>query len=86
MKQIKEKDRRILEGFCGVTAIATGVLCILYLLDLLQNHWFLSFTMGLAVLLHVSLSLLFFIRRRHLQMTLAVLAAVFYAGCLIYFM
>lgn len=85
MKSVKEKEERFLDGFCSVTAAAAGVLSVLYLLDILQNHWFLSFIMGFAALLHVSLSLLFFIRRRHIRMSLAVAAAVFYSGCLIYF-
>lgn len=85
MKSAKEKEERFLDGFCGVTAAAAGVLSVLYLLDILQNHWFLSFILGFAALLHAALSLLFFIRRRHIRMSLAAAAAVFYGGCLIYF-
>lgn len=85
MKRIKEKEECFLDGLCSVTAAAAGILSILYLFDILQNQWFLSFITGFAVLLHVSLSLLFFIRRKHVRMSLAILAAVFYCGCLIYF-
>lgn len=85
MKSIKEKDERFLDGFCSVTAAAAGILCILYLSDILQNHLFLNFIMGLAVLLHVSLSLLFLIRRKHIRMGFAIFMAVFYTGCLICF-
>ena len=85
MKSIKEKEECFLDGFCGVTAAAAGILSIFYLFDILQNQWFLSFIIGFAVLLHVALSLLFFIRRKHVRMSFAILVAVFYSGCLIYF-
>jgi hypothetical protein len=85
MKKVREKDIRALENFGTLTAVLTGVLCILYLFDVLQNHWFLNFIMGLAVLLHVSLTLLFLIRKKKLMMTVSAVLAVGYIGGLIYF-
>jgi Ca2+/Na+ antiporter len=41
--------------------------------------------MGLAVLLHVSLTLLFLIRKKKLMMTVSAVLAVGYIGGLIYF-
>lgn len=84
MKKVREKDVRILEGFCVVTAVIAGVLCILYLFDLLQNHWFLNFILGLAVLLQVSLSLLFLIRKKRFFTAVSAVLLVLYAGSLIY--
>ena len=52
MKSIKEKEECFLDGFCGVTAAAAGILSI---------------------------------RRKHVRMSFAILVAVFYSGCLIYF-
>lgn len=84
MKKVREKDVRILEGFCVVTALITGALCVLYLFDLLQNHWFLNFILGLAVLLHVSLALLFLIQKKRLLMTGSAILLVVYAASLVY--
>ncbi|MDO4323706.1 MAG: hypothetical protein Q4C61_14390 [Lachnospiraceae bacterium] len=85
MKKVKEKDVRILEGFCVMTAVIAGVLCVLYLFDLLQNHWFLNFILGLGVLLHVSLTLLFLIRKKRILTASSVVLLVFYIVSLIYF-
>lgn len=85
VKKIKEKDIGILESFCAVTAVLAGILCVLYLLDVLQNQWFLNFILGLGALLHVSLALLTFIRQKKIAMGLSALLTVFYIACLIYF-
>lgn len=85
MKKVKERDVRILEGFCVVTAVLAAVLCSLYLFDVLQNHWFLNFILGLAVLLHVAQTVLYVIRKKRFQMVLALVFTVFYAVCLVYF-
>lgn len=53
-KKINEKDVRALWIFCAVTATITDVLCVLFLLNVVQNHWFLNFIQALAVLLHLS--------------------------------
>lgn len=83
MKKVKEKDVRVLEGFCVVTAIIAGALCILYLFDLLQNHWFLNFILGLAVLLHISLTLLFLLRKKKLLLAASAILLVFYTASLV---
>ncbi len=84
MKKVREKDVRILEGFCVVTALIAGALGVLYLFDLLQNHWFLNFILGLAVLLHVSLTLLFLIQKKKLLMTGSAILLLVYAASLVY--
>ena len=43
-KKINEKDVRALWIFCAVTATITDVLCVLFRLNVVQNHWFLNFT------------------------------------------
>ena len=86
MKKAKEKNIRILEAFCILTAAAAGVFCILYLLDLTQNYWFLNLILGLGVLLHVSMSFLSVVKRAYFPAVAAALAAVFYAVCLVFFM
>ena len=85
MKKMQERDIRVLEGFCFVTAVLAGSLSILYLFDLLQNHWFLNFILGLAVLLHVALLLLFLILKKKFQTGLSAALLVLYTAGLIYF-
>ncbi len=85
MKKAREKDIRILEGFCAVIVMLAGMLCVLYLFHILQNHWFLNFILILGVLLHVSLALLFVVRGKKLLMSGAGLLTVFYAAGLVYF-
>lgn len=83
MKKVKEKDVRILEWFCIITAVTAGILSGLYLFDVLQNHWFLNFILILAILLHVSLVLLFLIRKKKVFTLLAAAFVVLYAFALI---
>ena len=85
MKKVREKDIQGLEIFCILTALAAVVLGVLFLFNFWQNHWFLNFILGLGVLLHVALSLLFVLRERTLYAVCTLLLAVFYGGALVYF-
>lgn len=85
MKKIKEKDIRSFEAVCVMAALAVCVLCILFLFDLLQNHWFLNLILGLGVLLHVALFLLAYLKRNTTFAVLAAVLAVWFLGTLIYF-
>lgn len=85
MKKVREKDVRFLESFCAITALAAGILCILFLFDVLQNHWFLNFILGLGCLLHVAAALLYLMQRRTVLTVVSALLMVFYVASLIYF-
>ena len=84
-KKVKEKDIRILEIFCSIPALGAGILCILYLFDLLQNHWFLNFILGLGVLLHMSLAILHLLKNRKILLVITAVFLIFYIACLVYF-
>ena len=84
MKKVKEKDIRILEIFCSITALGAGILCILYLFDLLQNHWFLNFILGLGVLLHVALLLQYLVQHRRVMTVVSFGFTALYVAGLIY--
>lgn len=75
----------MLEKFCMVVALAVSVLGILFLFDFTQSHWVLNFTLGLGVLLHVALALLWFLQHRQVMSVCAVLLAFVCAGTLVYF-
>ncbi len=85
MKKVREKDVCRLEMLCWVTAAAAAVLSVLFLFDFVQNHWFLNFILGLGVLLHAALMVLFLLKNKKLFAGLAAVLAVCYAGSLIYF-
>lgn len=78
MKRLNEKEIRKLELFCIVTALAADFLCVLFLLDVLQNQWFLNSILGLGILLHISLALSSFLRHRIVASAGAVLMSVAY--------
>lgn len=85
MKKIKEKEIQGLEILCIITALAIVVLSVMFLFDFWQNHWFLNFILGLGVLLHVALAVLFTLRHRIVQAAVCGLLALLYGGALIYF-
>lgn len=85
MKKVREKDIQGFEVFCIITALAAAVLCILFLFNVIQNHWFLNFILGLGVLLHVALFLLAVLRHKIVPAVTALVFVVFYGGGLVYF-
>lgn len=85
MKKIKEKELQGLEVFCILTALAAIILGILFLFNFWQNHWFLNFILGLGILLHVALLLLFILRHKMLYTVGALFLVIFYSSALIYF-
>lgn len=85
MKKIKEKELQELEVFCILTALAAIILGILFLFNFWQNHWFLNFILGLGILLHVALLLLFVLRHKMLYTAGALFLVIFYSSALVYF-
>ena len=85
MKKVREKEIKRLEIFCVITALVAGVLCILFLFDFLQNHWFLNFILGLGVLLHMSLAILHLLKNRKILLVVTAVFLIFYIACLVYF-
>ena len=85
MKKIKEKEIQGMEIFCIITALAIIVLSVMFLFDFWQNYWFLNFILGLGVLLHVAVGVLFTLRHRIVQAAVCGLFALLYAGVFIYF-
>lgn len=85
MKKIKEKELQGLEIFCILTALAAIILGILFLFNFWQNHWFLNFILGLGILLHVALLLLFVLRHKMLYTAGALSLVIFYSSALVYF-
>ena len=84
-KKINEKDLRALWIFCAATAMLTDVLCVLFLLNVVQNHWFLNFIQALAVLLHLSLLLLGLMKKKWVFSIGSAVLMLAYAGSLIYY-
>ena len=84
-KKINEKDLRALWIFCATTAALTDVLCVLFLLNVVQNHWFLNFIQALAVLLHLSLLLLGLMKKKWVFSIGSAVLMLAYAGSLIYY-
>ena len=85
MKKGKEKELQGLEFFCIITALAVCILGILFLFNVLQNHWFLNFILGLGILLHAALGLLFLVRHKQLPALVSGVLTLLYAGCMVYF-
>lgn len=85
IKKIKEKDLRMVMLFCMLTALAADVLCILFLLGVLQSRWVLNVISALAILLHTALALSAFVQKRNVIVWVSVLLLIGYAGNLIYY-
>jgi len=85
MKKINEKDLCILWIFCAATAAMTDILCVLFLLNVVQNHWFLNFIQVLAILLHLSLLLLGLIKKKWVFSIGSAVLLLAYTGSLIYY-
>ena len=61
---MKEKDIRLALLFCMFTALAADILCVLFLLGILQSRWVLNVISALAILLHTALALFGFVQKR----------------------
>ena len=64
IKKMKEKDIRLVLLFCMLTALAADILCVLFLLGILQSRWILNVISALAILLHIALTLFGFVQKR----------------------
>lgn len=71
--------------FCMLTALAADVLCILFLLGMLQSRWVLNVISALAILLHTALALSAFVQKRTVIVWVSLLLLIGYAGNLIYY-
>lgn len=85
MKKINEKDLVALWMFCIVTSLITDVLCILFLLNVVQNHWFLNFIQALAVLLHLALMLLCLMKKKWILCGCSGVLVLLYMGSLVFY-
>ena len=79
-KKINEKDVRAAKKYGFLV-----LLCVLFLLNVMQNHWFLNFIQALAVLLHLSLLLLGLMKKKWVFSIGSAVLMLAYAGSLIYY-
>lgn len=85
MKKIKEKEQDLFLWFCIVIAVTADVLCVLFLLNVVQNRWFLNFIHALAVLLHLAFAVLALVRgKRKLCFVSAGVMAVYLISLALY--
>lgn len=84
MNKMKEKEIQALEIFCIITSLLTVVLSVMFLFDFWQSYWFLNVILGLGVLLHLALALLFLIGHKTVQTLVSGLFMLFYAGVFVY--
>ena len=85
IKKIKEKDIRLVLLFCMLTALAADILCVLFLLGILQSHWILNVISALAILLHIALTLFGFVQKRTVVVWVSLLLLVGYTGNFLYY-
>ena len=85
IKKMKEKDIRLALSFCMLTALAADVLCVLFLLGVLQNRWVLNVISALAILLHTALALFGFVQKRTVVVWVSLLLLIGYTGNFIYY-
>lgn len=84
MNKMKEKEIQALEIFCIITSLLTVVLGVMFLFDFWQSYWFLNVILGLGVLLHLALVLLFLVGHKTVQTITSGLFMLFYAGVFVY--
>lgn len=85
IKKMKEKDIRLTMLFCMLTALAADILCVLFLLGVLQNRWVLNVISALAILLHTALVLFGFVQKRTVVVWVSLILLVGYTGNFIYY-
>ena len=85
IKKMKEKDIRLALLFCMFTALAAVILCVLFLLGILQSRWVLNVISALAILLHTALALFGFVQKRTVVVWVSLLLLIGYTGNFIYY-
>ena len=85
IKKMKEQDIRLVLLFCMLTALAADILCVLFLLGILQSHWILNVISALAILLHIALTLFGFVQKRTVVVWVSLLLLVGYTGNFLYY-
>lgn len=84
-KKEKEKTAWALGGFCLIGALAVDVLCVLFLLDVLQSRWILNTIIGIGILLHIVFSLYEMVRSKWILAGGSLVFALAYiAGMVLY--
>lgn len=78
MKKVCDRDIRNLEWFSAVTALLLAVLCVIYVVDILQEVWVLNLVLILGCLMNTSMALLEMIWHRHF---LALFLGILALGC-----
>lgn len=85
MKKNKEKAAWVLGGFCLAGALAVDVLCVLFLLEVLQSRWILNLIIGIGILLHIVFSLYEIARSKWILAGVSLaLALAYIAGMVLY--
>ena len=79
IKKMKEKDIRLVLLFCMLTALATDILCVLFLLGIL------NVISALAILLHIALTLFGFVQKRTVVVWVSLLLLIGYTGNFLYY-
>ena len=85
IKKMKEKDIRLVLLFCILTALVADVLCVLFLLGVLQSRWVLNVISALAILLHTALALFWFVQKRTVVVWVSLFLLIGYTGNFIYY-
>ena len=85
IKKMKEQDIRLALLFCMLTALAADILCVLFLLGILQSRWVLNVISALAILLHTALALFGFVQKRTVVVWVSLLLLIGYTGNFIYY-
>lgn len=85
IKKMKEKDIRLALSFCMLTALAADILCVLFLLGVLQNRWVPNVISALAILLHMALALFGFVQKRTVVVWVSLILLIGYTGNFIYY-
>ena len=83
IKKMKEKDIRLVLLFCMLTA--ADILCVLFLLGILQSRWILNVISALAILLHIALTLFGFVQKRTVVVWVSLLLLIGYTGNFLYY-
>ena len=85
IKKMKEKHIRLVLLFCMLTALAADILCVLFLLGILQSRWILNVISALAILLHIALTLFGFVQKRTVVVWVSLLLLIGYTGNFLYY-
>ena len=72
-------------GHTGGAMSVLDILCVLFLLGILQSRWVLNVISALAILLHTALALFGFVQKRTVVVWVSLLLLIGYTGNFIYY-